>query len=642
MMKAPLCGTKLYAQSQLLTLTLWSQATVFGFCMLLLPSIQIHAQQTSADDGSRITVNPEAIQPVNGKLPASVLLAVSLKTCAAGSDISKDSVVILGAGLSLEKAKAGLCDITGTLTIDPATSPGKFRVMLVNSDGEPIDNTHASISVLDSGAGAIPPGLAPQVDVMWDVLSQNVCTDVFGRRVAKYFYCIEVKVGNNAGHPLQLAGIGFSQHVERLESAQLGILANSSYASTRAVLLREEVLSPRNLLFHSIQAAGLLMAGFTPYFHAANASAHYLTAVAIVAGPLLQAINIIGPDRVVTQLNNLDDQSFRDSQIIPNNTQIRTTVFVEKRALTELIAALPVPNPEDNKSNPALSNYKNVPAEQIAESIDNSQQKNKFSWSQLGAGGDFSPYIVKRALGNLVVVGDQIEYLQRIQVQSASTGGSSALSVTPSQIDFGNIQSGLPSGVKTVTVSNTGGSVISGLTVAITGTNKDSFSETTTCSNTITTGSSCTIAVIANLKADGVAAATLSVAYSGGSTQNVSLAATGNGLGLSWSPTTLTFVGQDVGTASKPPPGIITLTNGLAVPVTGGLLVAVSGDNAGDFTQTSTCPIAGAVLAPKAVCNVTVTFTPSAKGTRTATLQVTYTIGGIKLSPSFTLSGTGQ
>ena len=151
------------------------------------------------------------------------------------------------------------------------------------------------------------------------------------------------------------------------------------------------------------------------------------------------------------------------------------------------------------------------------------------------------------------------------------------------------------------------------------------------------TGSSCTIAVIANLKADGVTAATLSVANSGGSTQTVSLAANGNGLGLSWSPTALTFVG----TASKPPTGIITLTNGLATPVTGGFSMTFLGENAGDFTQVSTCPIAGP-LAPKATCTVTVTFTPSAKGARIATLQATYTIGTAKLSPSFTLSGTGQ
>jgi len=65
--------------------------------------------------------------------------------------------------------------------------------------------------------------------------------------------------------------------------------------------------------------------------------------------------------------------------------------------------------------------------------------------------------------------------------------------------------------------------------------------------------------------------------------------------------------------------------------------ISVSGTNAGDFSQTNTC---GTKLAPAKQCSITVTFTPRAKGARTATISIADTAKG---SPQrVTLSGTGQ
>jgi hypothetical protein len=47
---------------------------------------------------------------------------------------------------------------------------------------------------------------------------------------------------------------------------------------------------------------------------------------------------------------------------------------------------------------------------------------------------------------------------------------------------------------------------------------------------------------------------------------------------------------------------------------------AIGGADPPDFTQTNTC---SASTAPKATCSITVTFKPTAKGSRTATLVVT-------------------
>jgi hypothetical protein len=60
-----------------------------------------------------------------------------------------------------------------------------------------------------------------------------------------------------------------------------------------------------------------------------------------------------------------------------------------------------------------------------------------------------------------------------------------------------------------------------------------------------------------------------------------------------------------------------------------------TGTNAGDFTQTSNC---GTSLKAGAYCTVTVKFTPTATGARTATLNIVDGAG----TQMVALSGTGQ
>ena len=64
--------------------------------------------------------------------------------------------------------------------------------------------------------------------------------------------------------------------------------------------------------------------------------------------------------------------------------------------------------------------------------------------------------------------------------------------------------------------------------------------------------------------------------------------------------------------------------------------ISITGTNSGDFRQTNNC---GSSLASGASCFVNVTFTPSAKGKRTASVSVSDNGGG---SPQTVgLSGTG-
>ncbi len=103
---------------------------------------------------------------------------------------------------------------------------------------------------------------------------------------------------------------------------------------------------------------------------------------------------------------------------------------------------------------------------------------------------------------------------------------------------------------------------------------------------------------------------------------------------LSVSPPAVTFGVQNIGTSSAPK--TVTLTN--TGPTIATLAnIVLSGTFYGDFVQANNCP---AVLAAGAACSITLTFSPTGTGPRTATLLV---LGdrGTRLQ-SVALAGTGM
>lgn len=98
-------------------------------------------------------------------------------------------------------------------------------------------------------------------------------------------------------------------------------------------------------------------------------------------------------------------------------------------------------------------------------------------------------------------------------------------------------------------------------------------------------------------------------------------------------PPSLTFASQLVG---FPTPGEVDFQNSGSAPLDP-LAIAITGANASDFSPVNNCQ---SPLAPAATCSVQITFTPSAAGTRTATMAVTS--ANATNSPRIvSLSGTG-
>jgi hypothetical protein len=114
--------------------------------------------------------------------------------------------------------------------------------------------------------------------------------------------------------------------------------------------------------------------------------------------------------------------------------------------------------------------------------------------------------------------------------------------------------------------------------------------------------------------------------------QNLAITITAATQLVSFSPASLTFAPQNIGTSSAAQTVTMTNTGNVSFPLSS---VAISGTNAGDFTETNNCPNS---LAVSATCQIAATFTPVSAGTRTASLVVSATGGG---TYTVALSGAG-
>jgi hypothetical protein len=107
---------------------------------------------------------------------------------------------------------------------------------------------------------------------------------------------------------------------------------------------------------------------------------------------------------------------------------------------------------------------------------------------------------------------------------------------------------------------------------------------------------------------------------------------------VAFTPTSLTFPAQEIGTTS--PPQSITATNTGTAP----LFInsaATKGLNPLDFTQVSD-GCSGLTLAAGTSCSVSITFSPIATGTRSATFLLTDNAPGSPQGVPITGTGTGQ
>jgi len=207
-----------------------------------------------------------------------------------------------------------------------------------------------------------------------------------------------------------------------------------------------------------------------------------------------------------------------------------------------------------------------------------------------------------------------------------------AVVLSSSALSFGNITLSSSSPAQTVTLTNSGSATLSITSITAAG----DFAENSTCGNSLAGGANCSISVTFAPTVVGTRAGLLTIAdNASGSPQTVAL--TGTGIApvvtaptVTLSLTSLTFSPQTDGTTSAAQ--TITMTNSGTASLTIASIVA-----SGDFAQTNNC---GTSVGAGSGCMISVTFTPTAAGTRAGTLTITDNAGG---SPqTVALSGGGQ
>jgi hypothetical protein len=204
------------------------------------------------------------------------------------------------------------------------------------------------------------------------------------------------------------------------------------------------------------------------------------------------------------------------------------------------------------------------------------------------------------------------------------------VTLSSSLISYGDhlLQTGT---TESVTLTNTSPLTLKIASMALVGANTSDFSQTHTCLSTLAPGASCTIDVTFKPSLIGSRAAAIEIRDNGvGSPHTIALRGTGvvSGPNATLRPN-LTFQPQITGTVSS------SQTAHLSNYGTSTLNISVI-KTTGDFSQTHTC---GSTLAPGAQCAITVTFKPTAAGTRLGTLSVGDNAPGS--AQAISLNGTG-
>jgi Abnormal spindle-like microcephaly-assoc'd, ASPM-SPD-2-Hydin len=216
------------------------------------------------------------------------------------------------------------------------------------------------------------------------------------------------------------------------------------------------------------------------------------------------------------------------------------------------------------------------------------------------------------------------------QTASLTGTGITPVTLSVSSLNFGNVLIGGSAG-KPVTLTNNQSIPLTNISISISG--SAAYTQVNTCGTSIPANSHCTITVTFAPTSSGTQTGTVNISDSASnSPQSFSL--TGSGLQpVSLSPAALNFGGQTVGTTSTVKNITVTNHEKMIVNFTN---VGINGTNSTDFAQTNTC----SSLSPGGTCTVSVTFTPSAKGARTATL--TLTDSATNSPQTAKLSGTGR
>ena len=239
----------------------------------------------------------------------------------------------------------------------------------------------------------------------------------------------------------------------------------------------------------------------------------------------------------------------------------------------------------------------------------------------------FTPSALGSRSGTLTITSDAVNSPHTAPL--AGKGTQPAVQLAPASLSFGSQALNTTSSTKQITLTNSGTAPLTISSITATG----DFAQTNACPTTIAAGGTCVINVTFTPTALGARTGQLSIADDApGSPHTAALDGTGLGAAVQINPASLDFGSLAVSSTSAARTVTITNTGNSNLTFTS---IATSGD----YAHTTTCPSGATPLAPNASCTVSVTFTPTAMGTRTG--QLTFTDSAPGGAQNVALTGVG-
>jgi 6-phosphogluconolactonase (cycloisomerase 2 family) len=214
---------------------------------------------------------------------------------------------------------------------------------------------------------------------------------------------------------------------------------------------------------------------------------------------------------------------------------------------------------------------------------------------------------------------------QSIALSGTGVAPEPAVTLQPGSVSFPNTGQEATSTAQTVTVTSSGAASLHISSVLVSGENPADFAMTGNCSGAFPVGASCTVGVSFSPLGDGLRTATVSITDDApGSPQSVQLSGTGIGPpvarpGVALAPSGVSFPATTLGSTTGSETITVTSAGTAALHIA---KIDLTGANPGDFGMVDSCA-PPATYAVHATCTLSLNFTPSAAGTRTATITIT-------------------
>ena len=331
--------------------------------VVLIAFVLLTSQIALADDQAKkppkYTIDPQRIargqrhEVIVQTNPPSDLSGVTV-AARAGSLIfvDKQSLIDDNQGLLVELDVRGNCSLgpTQLLITDAKKNLYSVNFNIIDTERLPQQPT--------------PTGKS-EVDAAWMVQPDIITKGNFGRWVSNNFFCVKVTIGNNSGYDLEIRDVFFEAQLEKAANSEKVAIPGDNHTMVKGMIEKGAQNGRRNIIINAVISFGGILTGLSPFFENLRPKAHYETFSNVFNGGFSNGLQKVLPDTTIREMARLNEDGFQRSIIIPNNTPVAITIFVPK---------------------------------------------DTFEW---GSGEKTKPWLVMKRLGQLSLVAQRIEFLQR-------------------------------------------------------------------------------------------------------------------------------------------------------------------------------------------------------------------------------------